>query len=102
MFVKTLEAKMEKFNGINIPPDTKIQSFKFQKIDNIDCKHEKWFWEGIKAESLIFCTKELKSTQESYLRTLVAKYLEEDNVDLMQITHKISGDYTYVNFNFKG
>jgi len=91
---------MEKFKGINIEPDTTINSFQFLKIDDVDCRHEKWSWEGVKAESLIFCTKELKSTQESYLRTLVAKYLKEDNVDLMQITHKISDDYTYINFNF--
>lgn len=92
---------MEKFNGINIEPDTVIKSYKYLKIDDIDCRYEKWFWEGIGAESLIFCTKELRSTQESYLRTLVAKYLDEDNLDLMQITHKISDDYTYINFNFK-
>ena len=34
------------------------------------------------------------------MRTLVAKSLKEDKVDLMQITHKISDDYTYINFNF--
>ena len=92
---------MEKFKNINIESDTIIKSFKFLKINDIDCRYEKWFWEGIEAESLIFCTNELKSTQESYLRTLVAKYLEEENADLIQITHKVSGDYTYINFNFK-
>ena len=91
---------MKKFNGINIEPDTTINSFQFLKIDDVDCRHEKWSWEGVKAESLIFCTNELKSTQESYLRTLVAKYLKEDNVDSLQITHKISDNYTYINFNF--
>ena len=46
----------EKFNNINIEPDTIIQSFRFIKIDGIDCRYEEWIWDGIEAESLIFCT----------------------------------------------
>lgn len=55
---------MEKFKDINADPDTIIQSYQFLKIDKIDCKHEMWVWDGIEAESLIFCTNELESTDE--------------------------------------
>ena len=91
----------EKFNNINIEPDTIIQSFRFLKIDGIDCRYEEWIWDGIEAEILIFCTDELKLTDEQYLRTLLSKFLRKDNIDFKEMTTKSSGNYTFINFNFK-
>lgn len=92
---------MEKFKDINADPDTIIQSYQFLKIDKIDCKHEMWVWDGIEAESLIFCTNELESTEESYLKRLLLKFLNRSSNDEIEITSKYTGDYTYLNFNFK-
>lgn len=92
---------MEKFKDINVEPDTIIQSYRFLKIDEIDCKYEMWVWDGIEAESLIFCTNELESTDESYLKGLLLKFLNRPSSDEIEITSKTTGDYTYLNFNFK-
>ena len=50
----------EKFNNINVEPDTIIQSFRFLEIDGIDCRYEEWIWDGIEAESLIFLYRRIK------------------------------------------
>jgi len=92
---------MEKFKNINVEPDTIIQSNRFLKIDKIYCRHEMWVWDGIEAESLIFCTSELESTEESYLKGLLLKFLNRSSSDEIEITLKTTGDYTYLNFNFK-
>jgi len=50
---------------------------------------------------LIFCTSELESTEESYLKGLLLKFLNRSSSDEIEITLKTTGDYTYLNFNFK-
>lgn len=92
---------MEKFKDVIVEPDTIIQSYRFLKINQIDCRHEMWVWDGIEAESLIFCTNELKSLDEPYLKALLIKFLNRPDNDDIKITLKSTGNYTYLNFNFK-
>ena len=47
-----------------------------------------WTWDGIEAESLIFCTNELASTEESYLKRLILKFLNKPDNDDIDITSK--------------
>jgi len=50
--------------NINIESDTIIKSFKFLKINEIDCRYEKWFWEGI--EPYVSFTKFLFNFEKKY------------------------------------
>lgn len=92
---------MEKFKDIILDPDTTLLHQQFIKIDNIDCKYEIWIWDGIEAESLIFCTNELESTEELYLKTLILKFLDKTDCNDVKFTYKSNKGYTFLNFNFK-
>ena len=91
----------EKFSGINVESDTIIQDFRFLTVSGIDCRYEMWSWDGIKGESLIFCTKELESTNEHYLKSLLSNFLEKNIPEDFEMTLKILETYTLINFNFK-
>jgi len=64
----------------------------------LDIVYQKWYWEGINAESIIFLTKDVSSLDDVALEADVrdgplVKYNS-------QITIKRTDKYTFVNFNF--
>ena len=48
-----------KFHGIPVEPDTRITSQAIVTAGDIEALHQKWTWEGIRAESLIFPTNQM-------------------------------------------
>ena len=52
---------MKKFDRVKIESNTKIHLIDYININSFDCRHEIWSWDGIKGESLIFCTKDFKN-----------------------------------------
>ncbi|WP_459494754.1 hypothetical protein [Aquirufa lenticrescens] len=90
----------EKFKNINVEPDTKIYAFKYLNLDGIDCRYEFWGWDGIEAESLIFCTPELKACTDDYFRELIGMIDNTKGLEPIEFTSKSNSEFTYLNFNF--
>jgi hypothetical protein len=82
----------EKFAAIPVEKDTRVLSRKQVKVGDYDAVHEKWFWEGISAESYIFLSEEIKELSEEEILDMVG---EEG------ATFKRMETYTFVNFNFQ-
>ena len=91
----------EKFKNINVESDTKIHAIKYLNLDGMDCRYEFWGWDGIEAESLIFCTPELRASTDDYFRELIEMISKTKGAKPLEFTSKSDPVYTYLNFNFK-
>ena len=79
----------KKFKNIPVENDTRILERREMKIEGYDVVYEKWFWEGIRAESYIFCNEDIEGLSEEDVLGLVGKSNE---------TYKKTEHYTFVNF----
>lgn len=88
-----------KFDGIRVEDDTRILFRKEAKLGHYDVLHEKWNWEGIKAESIIFANDDIPGLTDEEIEQEVRKspLIKEGS----QITLKRSREFTLVNFNFE-
>ena len=82
----------EKFKNIPVDEDTRIISREQIKIEDYDAIHEKWFWDGINADSYVFFNEDIKGLNEEEVLRLANKE---------GATYKKSDRYTFVNFNFE-
>ena len=89
----------EKFASRNIDTDTKILSEKIFQHDEYDLLLEKWFWDGIKAKSLIFLTEQVSSLKDSQLESLARKILDISTEQQATLTR--SEHFSYFNFDFR-
>ena len=90
----------EKFKNVRVEADTKIHAIKYLNLDGMDCRYEFWDWDGVEAESLIFCTPELKEVSEAYFQKLIGLISNTNSADPIEFTSKSGPEYTYLNFNF--
>ena len=81
----------EKFKNVPVEEDTKILSRKLEKIGAYEVLHEKWFWDGIQAESIIFANEDIEGLNEEEVKNLVGE---------SKTTYEKGDLYTFVNFNF--
>ena len=88
----------EKFNNIPVEEDTKIQFSSPMKWGERDIVYQKWSWDGISAESIIFLSEDVKEMDDQALEAEVrdGPVVREDS----QMTIKRVGEFTFVNFNF--
>lgn len=89
----------EKFKDLPIDEDTQIISSLQVKIDDYDVVHQKWYWGGIHAESVIFHNDDVAKLTEDQIKNeveLCPGLINEGS----QITFKKGETYTFVNFNF--
>ena len=96
-----MESIEAKFNNIRVESDTKIHAIKYLNLDGTDCRYEFWEWDGIEAESLIFCTPELKEATQAYFQKLIELISDQKMAEPGKFTSKSDPEYTYLNFNFK-
>ena len=89
----------DKFKNIKTDEDTRIIFRKEIKINGLEAVHEKWNWDGIIAESLIFVSVEVKEINEEMFQLILGAnhYFSESS----QITLKRLDEFTFVNFNFQ-
>jgi len=87
-----------KFNNVSIDSDTVITSQIECKFGEYDVLYQQWVWDGINAESLIFCNTDIVDISINKLVAEVANspLLKEDK----RTTHSTNEEYTYINFNF--
>lgn len=91
---------MTKFPNVPTDEDTKIVRQKETEIDNIPAMIQKWVWDGIVAESVIFHDKDVSSTSDD---ELFQKIIENYTVgpDRRHTVTRDADGYTFVNFNFE-
>lgn len=77
---------------------TKIVFSSPMKWGELDIVYEKWVWDGITAESVIFLTEEVKAMSDRALELDVrdGPLVQADS----QVTIKRGDKFTFVNFNF--
>lgn len=90
----------EKFKNVKVESDTKIHAIKYLNLDGMDCRYEFWDWDGVEAESLIFCTHELKEVTQEYFQKLIGLVSNSYAAEPGKFTSKTGTEYTYLNFNF--
>ena len=88
----------EKFNDIPMDEDTKILFSSPMKWGNLDIVYQKWNWEGIMAESIIFLNEDVEDMDDEALESTVrvGPLVGKDS----QITIRRLENFTFVNFNF--
>lgn len=89
----------DKWKNIPLEPDTKLASEEIVKLGYLEAVHQKWTWDHIYGESLIFCATE---TQEHDLIQLTLMIQNSGLAEQgTQFTFNTQADYQFVNFNFK-
>ena len=85
-----------------IPEDeeTKILSTKEVKVGELAACYQKWFWDGITAESLIFKSAALAGRSDQELEAMLRATSWPEKGSEVTIQHSDNG-FTFVNFNFK-
>jgi len=88
----------EKFKNIPIDEGIKILMSSPMKWGELDIVYQKWNWEGIRAESIIFLSEDVKEMDDEALEAdvRVSTIADEDS----QMTIKRGDEFTFVNFNF--
>ncbi len=90
---------IEKFKDIPVEKDTQIITSVEAKIEDYDVVYQKWNWDGIIAESVIFFNEDIAELTEEQIKHEVAlctAMVKENS----QMTFKKGEKYTFVNFNF--
>ena len=89
----------KKFDGVPVEEDTRIRYRKEVRLGKFDVLYEKWCWEGILAESLIFANDDVsRMTDEEIEREARKSILVREDSEIL-IKRSDSG-FTFVNFNF--
>jgi len=88
----------DKFTNIPIEEDTKIIFSSPMRWGELDIVYEKWRWDGITAESMIFLAEDVSTLDDAALKADVrnGSLVKADS----QITIKRTDKFTFVNFNF--
>ena len=90
---------IEKFKNLPVDDDTRIYSTEVKKIEEYDVAYQKWSWDGIYGESIIFLNDDVQSLEREDVLELIKR---ADFVKFISTTTYKKGDvYTFVNFNFK-
>lgn len=90
---------MSKFENVGNDPDTKILFSTPTTYGDYDVLYQKWKFDGITAESLIFLTDDIKDITKSYLMNDIGKSpLVNDSSK--EITTSDKDQFTFFNFNF--
>jgi hypothetical protein len=88
----------DKFKAIPVEEDTRILQKKLMTVNGIDARFERWAWECVIGESLIFVTEEISNLSDEQLWQSIVNQL---SIRDMKHTIKRQIDYSFVNFNFE-
>ena len=90
----------DKFKQVPIDSDTKKLFEQEMKLSEYDVLFQKWIWDGIYGQSIIFESKDVDKLSDDEIKELVKEspiVKEESDVTLMR--HEAG--FTFVNFNFE-
>lgn len=89
----------EKFKDLPVEEDTQIIASVEVHIGPLEVVYQKWYWDGIHAESIIFANEDVAHLSDAEIKNEVAEkttLLKENS----QLTFKRGDKFTFVNFNF--
>src|SRR5699024_9513160 len=88
-----------KFKNLSVDADTEILANFKSNVGDYEVLYQKWCWDGIYAESIIFFNEDVADLNEEQIKNQVKEntaLLKENS----QMTFKKGELYTFVNFNF--
>jgi len=90
----------EKFKNVPVEEDTHILYELEIPLDKYHVLHQKWFWEGIISESIIFANEDVADITDSELENIVkaTPLFDKDSEFPFTLVRHESG-FTFVNFN---
>jgi len=91
---------MDKFKNVPVEEDTKIIFREESILGEYEVLYEKWFWDGISAESIIFANEDVAELKDNEIESIVKKSPLLKKGSSMTLTRSESG-FTFVNFNFE-
>ena len=89
-----------KFDKVPVEEDTRILFKKKIKLGEHDVLYQKWFWDGIAAESIIFANDDITGLGKGVITRMV-KSSSLLNKDSEMTFIKSDSGFTFVNFNFE-
>lgn len=88
-----------KFDAVTIEEDTKVLFQTTANFGEYEVLYQKWRWEGITAESIIFVTDDIAEIgDENLLEEIKASPLVQG--DSQVTVSRSDAGYTFFNFNF--
>jgi hypothetical protein len=88
-----------KFDGVPVDEDTKILAQLETNLGNYRVLYQKWFWDGITAESIIFDSQDVANLTDDEILAEVKESPLVAKDSKTTISRSESG-FTFVNFNF--
>ena len=88
------------FENLIVETDTQIIFRHRMEVDGITCLHEKWSFDGLLGESLIFHASEVQGHADEDLESLVKGTGLYQPGSAITIKRDAEG-YTFLNFNFR-
>ena len=90
----------DKFINVPVDQETKILFQQLATLGEFEVLYQKWFWDGITAESIIFANQDVTGLGEEDIKNEVrsSPLVNKDS----KITFNCSDSgFTFVNFNFE-
>jgi len=89
----------DKFDSVPVEEDTKIIFSQQMMFEEYDILYQKWFWDGIYGESMIFSTEDLSFVNmEDLIKRVKSSPIVKSDSDIT-VSDSKSG-FTFMNFNF--
>lgn len=90
----------EKFAGVPVEEDTRILKQRELTLGGIDALYQKWAWDGIVGESLIFVAADVEGMTSDDITSLITKNSEIATGE--SVTFKVDeSGYAFLNYGFQ-
>ena len=89
----------ELFTHRHIDQDTRVLGEEYRRHDGYDLLMERWVWDGIKGNSIIFLTRQVGGLSDFTLEDLAREIAGLEPFD--RVTLKREEGFTYVNYGFR-
>lgn len=90
---------MSKFKNVPIEEGTKILSQQEAMFGEYEVLYQKWYWDGITAESIIFSSEDVSTLDDNAIEKEVRESPLVNSDSDVTFKRSDSG-YVFVNFNF--
>ena len=89
-----------KFNDVPVEKDTIILFSENAHLGVYEVLYQKWFWDGITAESIIFAAKDVAGFDDNELEIMLREspLVRQDSKITLE---RSAAGYTFANFNFE-
>ena len=91
---------MSKFDNVPVEEDTKILFELEATLGEYKVLYQKWFWDGITAESIIFANEDVINLTDKEIEREVRTSPLLQKASKITLSRSKSG-FTFVNFNFE-